>query len=182
MIIKFRFLTFINAVFVVVYMNKDYKTLGWMLIGFAVGLLIILAFVKRDYDSQATFLCERFQADNLDMKECPAHTSNTSWYITVAFGIAFLVLGIGAYLLFMPKQLIENVRKQFKPVDLTKLKDDEKKIYEIAKGKGGSVFQTDLIKETGFSKVKITRILDRLENDDVVERKRRGMTNIIVLK
>lgn len=163
-------------------MNKDYKMLGWILIGFALGLLIILTFVKRDYDNQATFLCERFQADNLDMKDCPAHQSNTSWFITVAFGIAFLVLGIGAYLLFIPRQVIENIKKQFKAVDLSKFNDDEKRIYEIAKSKGGSVFQTDLIKETGFSKVKITRILDRLENDEILERKRRGMTNIIVLK
>jgi uncharacterized membrane protein len=44
------------------------------------------------------------------------------------------------------------------------------------------MYQSDLIKETEFSKVKITRILDKMESKDVIDRKRRGMTNIIVLK
>ena len=65
---------------------------------------------------------------------------------------------------------------------MSKLGDEEKKIYEILKNKNGSAYQTDLIRETGFSKVKVTRILDRLETKDIFERKRRGMTNIIVLK
>ena len=55
-------------------------------------------------------------------------------------------------------------------------------MYDIIKGKNGSAYQSDLIKETGFSKVKVTRILDKMETADIIERKRRGMTNIIVLK
>tara|TARA_Y100000310_G_scaffold79304_3_gene76019 strand:- start:11104 stop:11229 length:126 start_codon:yes stop_codon:yes gene_type:complete len=31
-------------------------------------------------------------------------------------------------------------------------------------------------------KAKVSRIIDRLENKDIVERKRRGMTNVVVLK
>ncbi|MBI5072205.1 MarR family transcriptional regulator, partial [Candidatus Woesearchaeota archaeon] len=65
---------------------------------------------------------------------------------------------------------------------LSKLDEDEKKIYELLKKSNGSVYQTDIIKETGYSKVKITRILDKMELAQIVERKRRGMTNIIVLK
>ena len=57
-----------------------------------------------------------------------------------------------------------------------------KLVKHIIKNKDGSAYQTDLIKETGFSKVKISRVLDRLEAKDILERKRRGMTNIIVLK
>ena len=37
-------------------------------------------------------------------------------------------------------------------------------------------------KWTGISKVGISRILDRLENQGFIERKRRGMNNIVVLK
>jgi len=39
-----------------------------------------------------------------------------------------------------------------------------------------------LIEKTGFGKAKMTRIIDRLEGRCFVERKRRGMTNIVVLK
>ena len=116
------------------------------------------------------------------MQQCPAHQSNTSWVIVSAFGIAFLILGTGVYLLFMFKPSLDAMKKEFKQVDLSKLSDEEKKIYGIIKNKDGSAYQTDLIKETGFSKVKTTRILDKMESMNILERKRRGMTNIVVLK
>lgn len=36
--------------------------------------------------------------------------------------------------------------------------------------------------KTGLTKVKVTRILDRLEGREIIERKRRGMTNVVILK
>ena len=44
------------------------------------------------------------------------------------------------------------------------------------------MFQADLVDKCGFGKVKVTRILDGLENKGLVERKRRGMSNIVILK
>ena len=35
---------------------------------------------------------------------------------------------------------------------------------------------------TGFGKVKITRVIDRLEGKNLIERRRRGMTNVVVFK
>ena len=74
------------------------------------------------------------------------------------------------------------MKKDFKIIDNSKLDEEEKLIYNILKNKNGSAYQSDLIKETGFSKVKITRILDKLELSEILERKRRGMTNIVVLR
>lgn len=65
----------------------------------------------------------------------------------------------------------------FKKLDL-----DEKNIYSIIMGEEGTVFQGELIEKTGFSKVKVSRTLDKLEAKGLVERRRRGLTNIIVLK
>lgn len=160
----------------------DTKNFAYLLIGFSIILLFVLAFVKSDVDKQAAFLCEKIHENRIDMEQCPAHKSDVSWLIVVAFGIGFLILGTGIYMLFTRKQPTEESKKEFKQIDLAKLSDEEKKLYEVIKAKGGSAYQSDLIKETGFSKVKITRILDRLETKDVLERKRRGMTNIIVLK
>lgn len=162
-------------------MNANLKTVGWILSGFAVVLLVVLVFVKTDFDQQSAVLCQTFQQAKLDMESCPAHQSNFSWMIVLAFGIAFLLFGVGLYLLFSHKQAIP-AQTSFKEVDVSKLDEEEKKIYELLKFKEGSAYQTDLIKETEFSKVKITRLLDRLESKGVLERKRRGMTNIIVLK
>ena len=44
------------------------------------------------------------------------------------------------------------------------------------------MFQADLIEKLNLGKVKVSRILDRLENKNLIERKRRGMNNLIVLK
>ena len=65
---------------------------------------------------------------------------------------------------------------------MKRLDEEERVIVEKIKEKEGSIYQSDLIKETSFSKVKMTRILDKLESKGIVEKKRRGMTNIVVLK
>ena len=163
-------------------MMQSTKTIGYMLAGFSIILIIILAVVKLDIDKQNTLLCQTFHEQGLDVTQSPSHKGNISWVLLLAFSVAFLMLGTGIYLLFFLKQATAPMKKEFKHIDLGKLDEDEKKIYDIIWGKDGSAYQTDLIKETGFSKVKITRILDRLESKDILERKRRGMTNIIVLK
>ena len=144
-------------------------------------LLVILSFVKTSVDKQAVFLCEKVKETNADMASCPVHKSNVSWMLVFAFGIGFLLFGIGIYFLMMHKPLAEQ-KADFESIDVSKLDDEEKKIYELLKAKEGSMYQTDLIKETGFSKVKMTRLLDKIETKRIIERKRRGMTNIIVLK
>lgn len=159
------------------------KKIGYLLIGFSILLLIALAFVKADFDNKNEVLCTLYEKNQQDMANCPAHNVAPSWILVSAFGIAFLTLGMGGYLTFMQNPVLPAVEeKTFKEIDLTKLDENEKKVYELIKGKGGSAFQSDLIKETGHSKVTVTRILDKLEMMGALERKRRGMTNIIVLK
>ena len=161
---------------------NNIKTIGALLIGFSAVLLVILAYVKTDFESQSAFLCDNFHENQLDMQQCPAHKSNFSWMIVSAFGIGFLMLGGGAYMFFFYKSSAAEKKGSFKEIDKSKLDEEESRIYNIIKSKEGSAYQSDLIKETGFSKVKITRILDKLETSDILERKRRGMTNIVVLK
>jgi len=69
-----------------------------------------------------------------------------------------------------------------KKITAQELDADESAIAAIVNGAGGSVFQSDIMKKTGFSKVKVSRLLDRLEHKGLLERKRRGMTNLVVAK
>ncbi len=163
-------------------MNTNFKVIGSLLTGFAIVLLVLLAFVKTDVDKQSAVLCQTYEKANLDMATCPAHQSNFSWMIVLAFGVGFLLLGVGIYFFLLHRNPAVEEKAAFKSVDTSKLDAQEKTIYDFLNSKEGSVYQTDLIKETGFSKVKITRLLDRLESKGIVERKRRGMANIIVLK
>ncbi len=155
------------------------KQIGIALIGLAVILLGLLVYVKIDTDRQGAFLCEAVEADpNLTMQMCPAHENKSSWFLLIAFGIAFLVLGAGAYLLFAPQEAA--AKKQV--LDRTKLDESEKRVVDLLQSHDGSMYQSDLMRELGLSKVQMTRLLDKLEAKKAIDRKRRGMTNIIILK
>lgn len=161
-------------------MEINQKSLGAVLIALSIILLFIFTFVKLDRDNQTNSLCSIIHENKINIQECQGHETNFSWLIIVAYSIEFIVLIIGIYTLIMP---IKNEEvKQPEKVNSSKLDDVEKKIFEILKDKEGSVYQTDLVSETGYSKVKITRILDKMETKGILERRRRGMTNIIVLK
>lgn len=168
-------------------MNEQ-KKLGYFLIFFSIALIIVLVFVKADNDRQGVFLCEAVAANpSLTMADCPAHNSPISWLLFAAFGISFLVMAAGFYLAFLPGKNVKsggssNTVAREISVDTSKLDDDEKRVYEFLKDKEGSAYQSDMIKELDLSKVKATRIIDKLESKGVVERKRRGMTNIVVIK
>ncbi len=62
------------------------------------------------------------------------------------------------------------------------LKPEERELYNLIEKADGAIFQAELVEKSGFTKVKITRILDRLEGRGIIERRRRGMTNIVILK
>ena len=155
------------------------KQLGILLIGVAVLLILLLTWVKLDLDEQGVFLCEAVAANpGLSMEDCPVHKSNTSLLIMGAFGIAVLIFGSGLYLTFSSKP-ISAPRKQIDPNDLDA---DEQKLLALLQQNRGSMYQSDLIKQTGFSKVQMTRVLDRMAGKQVIDRQRRGMTNIVVLR
>ncbi len=161
---------------------KKNRQIGYGLIALAVVLLITLSMVKSDVDRQDAFLCEIVSKDpSFNMEDCPAHKDNTSWLIIGAFGVTFIILGTGVYLPFMQEKQTGQ-KSELKEVDESQLDEEEKRIYSLLKGGNGSKYQTDIIRETGYSKVKVTRILDRLEGKGIIERRRRGMTNVIFLK
>lgn len=59
---------------------------------------------------------------------------------------------------------------------------DEKRIVSLIIDEGGTIFQSQLVDGSGYSKTKVSLILDRLEAKKILERKRHGMSNAIVLK
>jgi len=61
------------------------------------------------------------------------------------------------------------------------LNEGEKKILNIIKEQNGRVLQSELIGLSGYSKVKVHRILKRLETQDIIRRSRFGITNSVML-
>lgn len=62
------------------------------------------------------------------------------------------------------------------------LKEDEQKVFKAVLESDGIIPQSELSKITGVSKSNVSRALDLLESRGYVERRRRGMGNIIFLK
>jgi TM2 domain-containing membrane protein YozV len=112
-----------------------------------------------------------------------------------SIGIMLIVAVIGVYLTFFGEEekiitKIRTFKQQIEPNKITKgnykkilsmLSAEEKTIFGKIIDSQGSVLQSDLINQN-INKVRVTRILDRLEGKGLVERKRRGMTNVVILK
>ncbi|MBI4021388.1 MAG: MarR family transcriptional regulator [Candidatus Aenigmarchaeota archaeon] len=172
-------------------MAPTMRMAGYLLVVVSIALLAALSVVKADVDIQAAFLCEMISEAGQPMNICPAHTSNTSWVITGAFGIAFLILGVGTYMTLQPRGALSTAipggrepegKRQVTPPDPAHLDQEENVLCDLLVKGGGSAYQSDLIRSSGMSKVKVTRILDKMEAKGMLERRRRGMANIIVLK
>ena len=106
----------------------------------------------------------------------------------VVTGVSSFVLGSSLMYLFMidQKERIQNgnplIREHWDALLETLSNVDEKEIVKLIIAEGGTIFQSQLVEKSGFSKSKVSLILDRLEAQRILERKRRGMTNAVVLK
>lgn len=61
------------------------------------------------------------------------------------------------------------------------LDEDERRVFDLVAGRGGDVPQADLVPLSGFSKAKVSRVIDRLESKGLLVRVRRGMGNRVVV-
>lgn len=101
--------------------------------------------------------------------------------------VSSLLLALGIYLAaFGNKNQAKSQEPRMEKADLESAikasKEEERIILKHVIDSDGTIFQSDLVDKTGFSKVKVTRILDALEGRNIIERRRRGMTNVVILK
>jgi hypothetical protein len=111
--------------------------------------------------------------------------SNPSSLLLSPFSIAFLAAGIISILAglsiwnLIREKEIKAARKNL--LDVFLLPEEKMVMSEIEKY-GGSLTQSELVKTTGFSRVKVHRIVRNLENKKLIIKQEYGMTNKIVLK
>ena len=125
--------------------------------------------------------------DSCTEDDCIYHQSfNNMYYMSL---VTIILLVIVAIILIFAKpheKLVVQTKTihkkpEKKKINLTELKPEEKQVLSLIQ-ENKAIFQADLIEKTGFGKAKMTRIIDRLEGKEIVERKRRGMTNVVILK
>jgi hypothetical protein len=111
----------------------------------------------------------------------------TIFDVVLLIGSAFLAGISGTYLLFYDSkpitgmEIFNNKRAEYERI-LPTLKDDEQKVLLAVLNSEGILPQSNLSELTGVSKSNVSRALDLLESRGYVERRRRGMGNIIILK
>jgi uncharacterized membrane protein len=166
------------------------KHVGLLIIGMAVLFFFIVMSFNNALASIVDTSCTHGEA-------CPMHatvrTQQTISYSLIGF---LVIVGISiAYLMKDEQKIVHHhttihkgkedrkeLTKEEKEKKLEQLDDEERKVMNIILRENGSVYQSDVIKETNLTKVKVSRILDKLEGRGLIERKRRGMSNIIIQK
>lgn len=157
-----------------------------------IGITVLIGFIVYSFNKALTDIVNT---------SCSHGPSCTMWgtinfQTKVSMGIMAFIFVIGLYLIFFGKEeriitKIKMIKPQVEQKKITKenyqgvmktLQDDEKIVFKKIIESEGSMFQSDLVGKTSFPKVKVTRILDKLEGKGLIERKRRGMTNVVILK
>jgi uncharacterized membrane protein len=128
--------------------------------------------------------------------ECP-HAKLVETQNAVIAALLLAILAIVGYIVYQShwkkQDIVEEkaessmevskpAHQERKKIDVSSLDSDEKKVIAIIQEQDGSTFQSEIIKQTNYSKVKISRVLDKLEQKGMIERKRRGMTNLVVIR
>ena len=161
------------------------RYLGIAIIAISIVVLASLFYLNNLLSKQSLENCVEFcklkKDSSCSVESCKTngqHNDHEKIISALEILVAFLG-GIGFYLsLTKAEKIIEQ-----KKYDLTKLNSEEKKVFFFIKeNKDNGVYQSNIVENFNFPKSKVSRILDILEQTEIIERKRRGMTNIIFLK
>jgi uncharacterized membrane protein len=157
------------------------KHVGWLIIGIGVVMAIVI------------FLFNNLLKDNLDLT-C-THGSTCQMYSGLAvqtwisFAVVAVIIIIGIVIMLtkpteriVVKTKTRTIKEKKKEIDLSKLDAREKDLVKLLQEENGAIFQAELMERLEVGKVGMTRLLDKLESKEIIERKRRGMNNIVVLK
>ncbi len=153
------------------------KQVGWLVIGIAIVMGFIVLIFNR-------------ALKNIVGETC-THGVECTMYNTIAvqtwisLGIVGIILVIGLVIMYTKpreKIIIRKIKERKKKLDTSKLDRDEKSVINLLLKENKAMFQSTLMEKLKIGKVKTTRLLDKLEAKQLIERKRRGMNNIVVLR
>jgi uncharacterized membrane protein len=154
------------------------KNVGFLILGIAVVLAIIVFLFNNALNGIVSQSCSHGPS-------CTMYgTIKVQTYVSIA--LALLIAIIGLFLIFSRENeriIIKKERNRQKEnkIDYSILNKEERHLIKIIEEAQNAIFQSDLVEKSGFDKVKVSRVLDKLEGKQIVERKRRGMTNVVLL-
>ncbi len=162
-------------------MNISTRHVGVVLIILSIVLFVIMYNFSNSMleiiDSGEMMSCQSYEA-------CPHVTVLNQAYL--GYVVSLVIFIIGLFLIIIggsanKTQPPEGNKGKWDKTIKT-LSGDEKDIYGKIIESEGVMFQSDLVEKSEFPKAKVSRILDKMEARGLLERKRRGMANAVVLK
>lgn len=150
------------------------RNVGYLIVGISIVIFGIIFFFNQGLIEIVDETCSHGPT-------CTMYdTISMQTWLSVA--IAAIVLVIGLFLIFVKEEIIiKKIKEPKRKISLGGLNSREREVVKIVQ-EGGGIFQADLMEKLGIGKVGLTRLLDKLEAKQIIERKRRGMNNFIVLK
>jgi uncharacterized membrane protein len=153
------------------------KHVGMLIIGIALVVGILVLIFNFSLKTISEMSCSHGP-------ECTMYdTMNAQLWISLSIVLIILIIGI-VIMLTKPKEklVVKTLHEKKKKLNLNGLDKNEKEVVKILQDENGAIFQKTLMEKLEIGKVGITRLLDKLEAKQLIERKRRGMNNIVVLK
>jgi uncharacterized membrane protein len=153
------------------------KNVGFLIVGISIVMALIVLGFNIGFKKIVAQTC--FHGEECSMYNT---ISIQTWTSLSIVGLIFI---IGLFLVFSKpdeKIIVRKIKEKKKKLNLTNLEQDEKKIITLLQKENGGMFQRDLMEKLEIGKVKTTRVLDKLESKGLIERKRRGMNNLVLLK
>lgn len=152
------------------------KNVGWLIIGIGVVIVIMVLIFNSTLKELATTSC--------GCGGSCAMSDTVSVQTLISLCIAALIIIIGVFLILTkPKEkiIVKKIREKKKKIDMGGLNKKEKETIELLQKENKVMFQSELMEKLEIGKVGMTRLLDKLEAKQLIERKRRGMNNVVVL-
>ena len=154
------------------------RNVGFLILGIAILMSVIVLLFNNLIKENMGLVCSHGSTC-----EMYAGLNLQTILSLVVVGVIFL---IGLFLIFAKeteKVILKTkiVKEKRKPLNFDDLDLREKKAAKLIQSTGG-IFQAELMEKMELGKVGITRLLDKLEAKQIVERKRRGMNNFVVLR
>jgi uncharacterized membrane protein len=158
------------------------KHVGFLVLGITIIFALIVLSFNRALDEIINTSCSHGVS-------CPMHATLLTQEV-ISYSLVGILALVSLFIIFFMKdertivkvESKQDLSDEERKKKLQDLDDDERSVMNIILRENGSVYQSDIVKETKLTKVKTTRILDKLEGKGLIERRRRGMSNIIILK
>jgi len=100
--------------------------------------------------------------------------------LIISLAVLSIAIPLTVYTITHQKKRKISTGKQEQPI-VPQMESDEDKIIRLLKSAGGSLYQSEITKQTKFSRAKTSKLLGALENKGIIKRYRKGRDKIVTL-